>query len=107
MVKNSPANAGDTRDVDLISRSGRSPGGEHGNPLQYSSTYSSILAWRIQWTEEPGGLQSIESQRVGHDRSNLTHTHECSKSVSRGWHETREHTGVNQDIQTWVEGSPV
>ena len=31
------------------------------------ATYSSILAWRIPWTEEPGGLQSLESQRVGHD----------------------------------------
>ena len=30
-------------------------------------THSSILAWRIPWTEEPGGLQSTESQRVGHD----------------------------------------
>ena len=29
--------------------------------------HSSILAWRIPWTEEPGGLQSIESQRVGHN----------------------------------------
>ena len=31
------------------------------------ATHSSILAWRIPWTEEPGGLQSIEMQRVGHD----------------------------------------
>ena len=31
------------------------------------ATHSSILAWRIPWTEEPGGLQSIASQRVGHD----------------------------------------
>ena len=31
------------------------------------STPSSILAWRIPWTEEPGGLQSMDSQRVGHD----------------------------------------
>ena len=31
------------------------------------ATYSSILAWRTPWTEEPGGLQSIGSQRVGHD----------------------------------------
>ena len=31
------------------------------------ATYSSILAWRIPWTEEPGGLQSMWSQRVGHD----------------------------------------
>ena len=29
--------------------------------------HSSILAWRIPWTEEPGGLQSMASQRVGHD----------------------------------------
>ena len=31
------------------------------------ATHSSILAWRIPWTEEPGGLQSIGSQKVGHD----------------------------------------
>ena len=31
------------------------------------ATHSSILAWRIPWTEEPGGLESMESKRVGHD----------------------------------------
>ena len=31
------------------------------------ATHSSILAWRIPWTEEPGGLQPMGSQRVGHD----------------------------------------
>ena len=31
------------------------------------ATHSSILAWRIPWTEEPGGLQSMASERVGHD----------------------------------------
>ena len=31
------------------------------------ATHSSILAWRISWTEEPGGLQSMGSKRVGHD----------------------------------------
>ena len=36
MVKNPPANAGNIRDADLISGSGRSPGGGYGNPLQYS-----------------------------------------------------------------------
>ena len=36
MVKNPPANAGDTIDMGLIPRSGRSPGGRYGNPLQYS-----------------------------------------------------------------------
>ena len=56
MVKNLPASAGDGRDVGLIPGSGRSPG-LHG-------THSSILAWRIPWTEEPGGLQSIGSHML-------------------------------------------
>ena len=47
VVKNPPANAGDGRDAGSISGLGRSPGG--GN-----TTHSSILAWRIPWTEEPG-----------------------------------------------------
>ena len=38
------------------------------------ATHSSILAWRIPWTEEPGGLQSMGLQRVGHDRATNTHT---------------------------------
>ena len=33
------------------------------------ATHSSILAWRIPWTEEPGGLQPMESQRVGHNEA--------------------------------------
>ena len=38
------------------------------DPLEKEmATHSSILAWRIPWTEEPGGLQSTGSQRVGHD----------------------------------------
>ena len=37
------------------------------------ATHSSILAWRIPWSEEPGRLQSIGSQRVGQDWSNLAH----------------------------------
>ena len=41
-------------------------GGE--DPLEVgTATYSSILAWRIPWTEEPDGLQSMGSQRVEHD----------------------------------------
>ena len=54
MVKNSPSNAVDIRDPGSIPGPGRSPGGGHGDPLQYS--------WRILWTEEPGGLQSKGSQ---------------------------------------------
>ena len=60
MVKNPPINAGDAEDVGSIPWLGRPPGGGHGNPLQYSCL-------RIPWTEESGGLQSMGSQRVGHD----------------------------------------
>ena len=38
------------------------------NPVEKEmATYSNILAWRSPWTEEPGGLHSIGSQRIGHD----------------------------------------
>ena len=58
--KNPPANAGGVRDTGSIPGSERSPGGGHGNPLQYFSLEN-------PWTEEPGGLQAIRSQRVGHE----------------------------------------
>ena len=38
------------------------------------ATHSSILAWRIPWTEAPGGLQSMGSQRVGQDSVAITHS---------------------------------
>ena len=44
------------------------PSLSQGDPLEEGMvTHSSILAWRIPWTEEPGGLQSIGSQRVRYD----------------------------------------
>ena len=49
MVKNTPANAGDIKDMDLIAGLGKSSGGEPGNPLQYSCP------------EEPSGQQSVGS----------------------------------------------
>ena len=46
------------------------------DPLEEgTATPSSILAWRIPWTEEPGGLWSIGSQRVEHNGSNLACMH--------------------------------
>ena len=60
VVKNPPANAEDIRDMGLITGFGRSPGGVNGNPLLYSCLGNPI-------TEEPGGLQSMRLQRVGHD----------------------------------------
>ena len=55
--KTLPVNAGNVRDIGSIPGSGISL--EEG-----MATHSSILAWRIPWTEEPGGLQSRELQRV-------------------------------------------
>ena len=60
VVKNLPANAGDIRDMGSIPGSKRSL-------AEGITTHSIILAWKIQWTEEPGGLQSTGSKRVGHD----------------------------------------
>ena len=64
VVKNPPANAGD---VGLIPRSGGTFGRENGNPLQYS----------VPWTEEPGQLQSMDSQGVGHDWAPCTREEQC------------------------------
>ena len=62
VVKNLPANAGDI-EVGWIPELGRSP-----DPLEEGvATLSSILVWRIAWTEEPDWLRSIEFQRVRHD----------------------------------------
>ena len=58
VVKNLPARAGNFRDLGSIPESGRSPEGGNGNPLQYSCLEN-------PWAEEPGGLQSAGSQRVG------------------------------------------
>ena len=60
VVKNSLIHAGDIRDTGSISELGRS--------LEEGIAYhSSILVWRNPWTEEPGGPESIGSQRVRHD----------------------------------------
>ena len=67
VVKNLPANAGDIRDRGSIPGSGRSPGERHSN-------HSSILAWRIAGTEEPGGLWSIGLQSVRYNQSKLACT---------------------------------
>ena len=60
VVKNPPANAGD---IEMWIQ----PVGWE-DPLEKGvATRPSVLAWKIPWIEEPGGLQSMESQRVGHD----------------------------------------
>ena len=58
VVKNTPASVGHVRDVGSVLR--------QEDPLEEGmATHSSILAWRMLWTEEPGGLQSIRLQRTG------------------------------------------
>ena len=57
VVKNQPANAEGAVSIPGLGRS----------PTVGNVGYSSILAWKILWTEEPGGLQSMELQTVGHD----------------------------------------
>ena len=59
MIKNPPPSLGDLRDIGSVPES---------DPLEESmATHSSILIWRIPWTEEPGGLQSIGPPRLGHN----------------------------------------
>ena len=67
-VKSPFANTEDLRATCSISGSGGCLGGGH-------ATHFSILTWRIPRTEEPGGLQCIGSQRIGHDWIDLAHTH--------------------------------
>ena len=80
VVRNLPANAGDIKGSDLI------PGS--GSFLEESTAiHSSILAWRIPWTEEPDRLQSTGSQSVRHDWSDLAHTmHHVPGTKISPWH---------------------
>ena len=57
MVKNSPGNSGD---ADFDSWVGKTPG-------EGIATHFSILAWKLSWTEKPGGLQSMGVARIGHN----------------------------------------
>ena len=71
-VSDGKASAYNAGNLGSIPGSGRSPREGNGYPLQYSlekamATHSSILAWKIPWMEEPGRLQSMGLQRVGHN----------------------------------------
>jgi len=65
MVKNPPA----------MQETGVSSLGQEDLLEKRMATHSSILAWEIPWTAEPGGLQSMGSQKVRHDLMTNTHTH--------------------------------
>ena len=69
VVKNRLANVGDTRDTGLHPWVRKKEGRKEIISFleKEMATNSSILAWKIPWTEERGGLQSMRSQEVGHD----------------------------------------
>ena len=83
------------------------PGSE--DPLKKGmATHSSILAWRIPWTEEPGGLQSMGSLRVGHDRATKPPKTEKPAVLAdfTGWRkeELEASWGGGQGGKWWREG---
>ena len=110
VVKNPPANAGDIRDLGSISGSGRSPGGEHGNPLQYSCL------------ENPRGQRSLEGYSPGgHKESETTERlspHTCTTNFQQpfrlirfaprrggvGWSCVSGGSGVEGDAEVGVQG---
>ena len=61
LVENPSANVGDIRNMGSV------PGSARFSLEEAMATHSSVLAWRIPWTAEPGRLQSMVSQRVRHD----------------------------------------
>ena len=85
----SKESASNVRDLGSIPGSGKSPEKE-------MATLSSILAWRIPWTGEPGRLQSIGSQRLGHDWSDLARTRKSYKRES--WFEEM------YKVSDWING---
>ena len=72
------------------------------DPLEKGmATHSSILTWRTPQTEEAGGLQSMGSQRVGHDRATTpphTHTTECYSAIKK-----YEKYEILPFVTTWME----
>ena len=63
--------------------------------------YSSILAWRIPWAEEPGRLQSMGSHRVGHDLATLTHRHLGCFYVLAIVNSAAVNIGVHVSFELW------
>ena len=92
LVKNPPANAGDIRDARWTLH--------WEDPLEEGmATHSSILAWRTPWTEEPGGLQSIGLQRVGHNWSDTAqHSIAIKMRRSRRQHTNRSDRNVRHNL---------
>ena len=87
-------NAGCAGDTGSIPGSGRSPGGGHGNPLQYSCLENPM--------EEPGGLQSIGSQRVGHEWSDWAYTYLIYPFIKNITSTLNSFRILSNTAQTWA-----
>ena len=108
MVKNLSAKAGEARVVGLIPGSERSP----GEGKKETGTHSSILAWRIPWTEEPGGLHTVHG--VAKSRTRLSDftfflsvsikiyllplNEECQSYKKRGWSDPQFRLTYNLNV---------
>ena len=71
MVKDFPSGSV-VKNLPVMQETRVQPLGQEDTLEEGMATHSSFLAWRIPWTEEPGGLQSMGSQRAGHDRVTFT-----------------------------------
>ena len=74
------------------------------DPLEEEmETHSRLLAWKIPWTEEPGGLQSMGSQRAGHDRAHLATLTHMLQSSTRNIHTLQNTTlEIHASCYTWT-----
>mgnify|MGYP006996426148 CR=1 FL=1 len=71
------------------------------DPLEEEmATHSSILVWKIPWTEESCGLQSMESQRLGHDRVTNTDMH-----ADQSQYQVKENTSLNLQSSFMMKAS--
>ena len=95
MIKSSPADAGHRTQVPSL--------GQEDPQEEEMPVHSSMLAWKIPWTEEPGGLQSTGPQRVRHYRAHThTHTHTCTctHTPTHSLSHTQTHTHRHTDTHT-------
>ena len=75
--------------------------------------HSSILAWRIPWTVEPGGLHNTGSQRVGHterfyslNKQTVTHDNVSPHTCQKGYHKKQVLVSISEDVEkTFVQGA--
>ena len=103
MVKNPPANAGDARDAGSIPRLGRSPGGGHGNPLQYSCLENPRRAW---WATAHRVAESNTNEATEHPHTKYLNKNTNSSQTSQKTEEkgtfpkSLYEASINWDIKT-------